>query len=75
MLWFIRKIIQSQLSQGWNIQWSKTSTEPTQIVKYLGFQTDTVRMKYCCEDGNNQTSDIQSIRRIQEEQGEQEEQE
>lgn len=36
--------------QGWNIQWSKTSTEPTQVVKYLGFQTDTVRMKYYCDE-------------------------
>ena len=31
---------------GWVIQWSKTTTEPTQQLQYLGFIIDTVHMKY-----------------------------
>jgi hypothetical protein len=30
---------------GWNIQWAKTSLEPTQQLHYLGFVTDTVKMR------------------------------
>jgi hypothetical protein len=31
---------------GCNIQWAKTSLEPTQQLYYLGFVTDTVKMRY-----------------------------
>jgi hypothetical protein len=31
---------------GWNIQWAKTSLEPTQQLYYLGFVTDTVKVRY-----------------------------
>jgi len=34
-----------QLS-GWNIQWAKTSLEPTQQLYFLGFVTDTVKICY-----------------------------
>ena len=36
---------------GWNIQWKKTSTEPTQTVKYLGFQIDSEKMTYSASEG------------------------
>ena len=35
---------------GWNIQWLKTSQEPSQGLKYQGFITDTVQMKYWLDD-------------------------
>jgi hypothetical protein len=34
-----------QLS-GWNIQWQKSSFQPTQQLYYLGFITDTIAMRY-----------------------------
>lgn len=45
--------------QGWNIQWKKTSNEPSQRLKYLGFITDTLEMKYYCDE--SKLNDIASL--------------
>ena len=35
---------------GWNIQWSKTSKEPVQVLYHQGFQTNTLSMIYTIPD-------------------------
>ena len=40
------KVIEVFKKAGWNIQQTKTSTEPTQKLYHQGFLTDTVKMTY-----------------------------
>jgi hypothetical protein len=31
---------------GWNVQWKKTSTQATQVLRYLGFEVDSINRSY-----------------------------
>ncbi len=31
---------------GWNVQWKKTSTQATQVLRYLGFKVDSINRSY-----------------------------
>jgi hypothetical protein len=31
---------------GWNVQWKKTSTQATQVLRYLGFEVDSISRSY-----------------------------
>ena len=48
---------------GWNIQWLKTTTDPSRVMKYQGFITDTVNMIHLMDQPKEERllQDIDSI--------------